>query len=150
MSTRTRRWRLSEVAHAQVGLAHQFDDIEQQYESDTLGMWLFLLTEIMFFSGMFAGYLIYRLQYFPAFAAASHTLDVKLGAINTAVLIGSSLTVVLAVHAAQSGWRNQLLLYLMLTLVLGGIFLGIKTIEYADKFHHHHVPGPSFHWEEPH
>ncbi|HVO80376.1 MAG TPA: cytochrome c oxidase subunit 3 family protein [Terriglobales bacterium] len=128
-------------------LRHHFADMEQQRDAASLGMWLFLSTEIMFFGGLFCAYLIYRYLHFNDFAAASQTLDIRLGAINTGVLILSSLTVALAVHAAQKGQRKPLVGYLLATLVLGLVFLGIKGVEYADKFEHHHVPGPSFHFE---
>ena len=82
-------------------LAHQFDDPEQQVEASTLGMWAFLATEILFFGGLFVAYIVYRLAYPQAFAAASHHLDIVLGTVNTGVLIGSSLTMVLAVYSAQ-------------------------------------------------
>src|SRR5262249_7145246 len=122
-------------------------DMEQQRNAASLGMWVFLATEIMFFGGMFCAYLIYRYWYFPEFAAASKSLDISLGAINTAVLICSSLTVVLAVHAAQLGKRRTLVTYLALTLVLGLTFLGIKAVEWNSKFEEHHIPGYSFHFE---
>jgi cytochrome c oxidase subunit 3 len=130
-------------------LRHHFADMEQQKNTASLGMWLFLVTEIMFFGGLFCAYLIYRLMHFNAFAAASQTLDIKLGAFNTAVLLVSSVTVVLAVRAAQDGKRNQLVIYLVLTVVLGLTFLGVKAIEYKEKFAHHHVPGPTFAFNEP-
>ncbi len=125
-------------------LRHHFADMEQQRDAASLGMWLFLVTEIMFFGGMFCAYLIYRLQHFNDFAAASQSLSIKLGATNTAVLIASSLTVVLAVHAARHGKRKLLVFYLLATIVLGCTFLGVKAVEYTDKFKEHHVPGPSF------
>ena len=84
-------------------LAHHFDSLEQQNEAATLGMWVFLVTEVLFFGGLFATYSVYRAWYPEAFAAASHELDITLGTINTAVLITSSLTMALAVHAAQLG-----------------------------------------------
>ncbi len=130
-------------------VAHHFDDAEQQHEASTLGMWLFLVTEIMFFGGLFTAYVVYRTAFADAFAHASHHLDITLGATNTAVLIGSSLTMALAVHAAQVGNKRGLQLFLFLTIVLGSIFLGIKAIEYAHKFHEGHVPGPFFLWEGP-
>src|SRR5437868_3280877 len=125
-------------------LRHHFSDMAQQRSAASLGMWLFLVTEIMFFGGMFCAYLIYRLKYFNDFALASRNLDIKLGAINTAVLIGSSLTVVLAVNAAQRGKRKALVFYLLTTIVLGCTFLGIKAVEYAEKFEKHEVPGATF------
>ena len=128
-------------------LAHQFDDSEQQFEASSLGMWVFLLTEVMFFGGLFVGYIVYRTAYPETWALASNTLDVVLGGLNTAVLIGSSLTMVLAVHSAQTGNRKLLVLFLVLTIVLGGVFLGVKSVEYTHKFEENHVPGPSFHFE---
>ena len=132
-------------AHAHdPALLHHFAEPQQQRDAASLGMWIFLATEVMFFGGLFCAYLIYRLKYFPEFAAASQSLNWRLGATNTAVLICSSLTVVFAVYAAQHGKRAMLLGNLTLTIVLGFGFLGIKAIEYADKFKEHHVPGPSF------
>jgi cytochrome c oxidase subunit 3 len=138
------------VSHAHhPALAHHFDDLAQQKEAATLGMWVFLVTEVLFFGGLFTAYLVYRSSYPEAFAAASHHLDVVLGTINTAVLIGSSLTMALAVHAAQLGERRTLMLFLLLTMALGAVFLGIKGVEYAHKFEEYHVPGPNFRFEEP-
>lgn len=131
-------------------LQHHFDTMEQQQEAGTLGMWLFLVTEILFFGGLFLAYTLYRVWYFDAFAAASRTLDLWLGGFNTAVLIGSSLTMALAVRAAQTNKRRATVNWLILTMILGAVFLGVKVIEYADKFEHHHVPGPNFLWESEH
>jgi cytochrome c oxidase subunit III len=131
-------------------LQHQFDTLEQQKESSTLGMWLFLVTEIMFFGGLFTAYVVYRSMYPGAFLLASNTLDVLWGGINTAVLICSSLTMALAIWAAQVNWRKGIVLFLIATIVLGGVFLGIKTVEYRDKFTHHHVPGPNFVFDTGH
>jgi cytochrome c oxidase subunit III len=128
-------------------LAHQFDTLEQQVEASTLGMWVFLVTEVLFFGGLFATYCVYRTFYPAAFAAASHELDVVLGTVNTVVLITSSLTMALAVHAAQLGERKPLLVFLALTMILGAVFLGIKGVEYYHKFVEHHVPGASFQFE---
>jgi cytochrome c oxidase subunit 3 len=128
-------------------LLHHFADSGQQRNAASLGMWIFLATEVMFFGGLFCAYLIYRLWYFGDFAAASQTLNYKLGATNTAVLICSSLTVVLAVYASQTGKRSLLLGSLVLTIVLGFAFLGIKAIEYTEKFEKHHVPGASFQFD---
>lgn len=130
--------------HSNPALLHHFDDADQQFEASTLGMWAFLITEIMFFGGLFLGYIIYRSLYPHAFAEASKLLDYRLGAINTAVLICSSLTMVLAVRAAQLGKRRSLITFLMLTMFLGLVFLGNKAFEYAHKFHEHLVPGPHF------
>jgi cytochrome c oxidase subunit 3 len=129
-------------------LAHHFDNLAQQSEAATLGMWVFLVTEVLFFGGLFATYAIYRAWYPAAFAAGSHTLDVTLGSINTVVLITSSLTMALGVHAAQTGERKRLMLFLAVTMILGTAFLGIKSVEYYHKFVEHHVPGPTFDFEE--
>lgn len=125
-------------------LLHHFEDADQQFEASTLGMWTFLITEIMFFGGLFLGYVVYRSLYPAAFAEASNLLDYRLGAINTAVLICSSLTMVLAVRAAQMGQRRQLVIFLVLTIILGSAFLVNKGFEYSHKFHEHLVPGPNF------
>jgi cytochrome c oxidase subunit 3 len=128
-------------------LRHHFVDMDQQKSAASFGMWLFLATEIMFFGGMFCAYLIYRYWYFGEFAAGSETLSIKLGAFNTAVLIASSLTVCMGVWAAQTGRRKQLTVYLLLTIVLGVVFLGVKGVEYKEKFEKHHVPGSSFQFQ---
>jgi len=138
-----------DTAVASQELRHHFADMEQQKNAASLGMWLFLVTEIMFFGGLFCAYLVYRTMHFNAFAAASQTLDIRLGAFNTAVLLISSLTVVLAVRAAHDGKRNQLVAYLVLTVLLGLTFLGVKAVEYTEKFENHHVPGATFHFDKP-
>jgi cytochrome c oxidase subunit 3 len=125
-------------------LAHHFENLSEQKETATLGMWVFIAQEIMFFGGLFASYAVYRFKYQEAFAIASHHLSVPLGAFNTAVLICSSLTMELAVHAAALGKRRQIVAFLLLTVVLGGVFLGVKAVEYKDKFDHHLVPGERF------
>jgi cytochrome c oxidase subunit 3 len=130
-------------------LAHHFESLWQQKDASSLGMWLFIAQEIMFFGGLFLAYSVYRNLYPHAFAEASSHLDWKLGALNTAVLIGSSLTMALAVHAAALGHNRAIALWLIATIVLGGVFLGVKVVEYGDKFEHHLVPGPHFHFEGP-
>jgi cytochrome c oxidase subunit 3 len=130
-------------------LAHQFDDPVQQHEASSLGMWAFLLTEIMFFGGLFVGYTVYRTAYPAGFIAGSQHLDVLLGTINTAVLISSSLTMALAVHAAQVGQRQLLTRFLLLTMLLGLVFLGIKGYEYWHKYHESLVPGIRFSYTGP-
>ncbi len=127
--------------HAEsTGLAHQFEDLTQQHDADTLGIWVFLVTEIMFFGGMFASYAVLRWVYYSAFEGGSHILDIRLGATNTAVLLASSLTMALSVRSAQAGNRRSLLLFLILTMILGGAFLGVKAYEYDQKFVEHVVP----------
>jgi cytochrome c oxidase subunit 3 len=140
---------VAEIAH-HPALAHQFENLEQQTEAATLGMWVFLVTEVLFFGGLFLTYAVYRALYPAAFAAASHELDVLLGGINTAVLITSSLTMALAVRAAQLDQRRLLMMFLVLTMVLGTVFLGIKAFEYYHKFTEHHVPGAAFQFEQEH
>ena len=135
------------VAHP-VGLKHHFDDPAQQMESSTLGMWVFLVTEIMFFGGMFGGYTVYRNLYPDAFASTSHFMNVTIGAINTGVLICSSFTMVLAVRAAQLGQKKAIIAFLVLTLILGCVFLGLKYVEYHEKWVDHHIPGPGFRYED--
>ena len=130
-------------------LQHQFDTMGQQKEAAVLGMWAFLLTEILFFGGLFMAYMLYRIWYHDAFVAASTSITLFWGALNTVVLIGSSLTMALAVRAAQTNKRKATVNWLILTMILGRVFLGVKVIEYADKFEHHHVPGANFVWAEP-
>ena len=134
--------------HSRV-LAHHFEDLEQQHNAATLGMWLFLATEVMFFGGLFTAYIVYRSLHPLAFAEVSRELDIVLGTLNTVVLICSSLTMALAVYGAQTGRRKMLILCLSLTLILGVAFLGIKFVEYSHKFRDHHVPGPSFSFPGP-
>jgi cytochrome c oxidase subunit 3 len=130
-------------AHPQY-LRHHFETVEQQREATQFGMWLFLLTEIMFFGGMFFAYLLYRNWYYPAFATASNQLSVPLGALNTAILIASGFFMALGVWAAEVRKRGILVLMLVLTTVFGLAFLGVKSIEYHEKWEHHHIPGNSF------
>jgi len=118
--------------------------MEQQREASTFGMWVFLLTEIMMFGGLFAAYLIYRIKYYDAFVAGSSSIDVTWGFINTLVLIGSSLTMALAVSAAQRAWRRGAQIFIVLTMILGSVFLGVKAIEYHQKYVEHHIPGGVF------
>ena len=132
-----------------VSLAHQFDDPLQQKTAATLGMWVFLATEVLFFGGMFLAYVVYRTMYPAAFAAASHAQNILLGGINTAVLLTSSCTMALAVHASQHGWRGRTLVCLGSTMLLGALFLAVKGVEYAEKFGEHLVPGIDFRYRGP-
>jgi cytochrome c oxidase subunit 3 len=118
--------------------------MEQQKDASTLGMWAFLLTEIMMFGGLFVAYLIYRLKYYPSFVAGSTSIDVTWGFINTLVLIGSSLTMALAVSAAQRGAQRALRGFIVATMFLGTVFLGVKAVEYHQKYTEHHIPGGVF------
>jgi cytochrome c oxidase subunit 3 len=137
------------MADKQSVVAPYFSNLEQQHEANTLGMWVFLVTEVMFFGGLFLAYATYHFAYPEAFAEASRELDLALSTINTFVLLFSSLTMALAVHAAQTDKKKALVTFLGLTILLGLIFLGIKAVEYAEKFQHHLVPGPNFIFEGP-
>ncbi len=136
-------------SHATPSLQHQFGSLGQQKEASTLGMWVFLVTEILFFGGLFLAYTIYRSQYARGFALASHHMDILLGTVNTAVLICSSLTMAMAVHSAAKGRRKPLMGYLVATMLLGAAFLGIKAVEYTEHIRHHLFPGPGFHYSGP-
>jgi cytochrome c oxidase subunit 3 len=131
-------------AGAAAAVAHQFDDAEQQREAATLGMWCFLATEVLFFGALFLGYTVYRYSYPAAFIEGSHHLLDWLGAVNTFVLLTSSLTMAMAVRAAQLPDRVRLVRFLLATIALGAAFLGIKLIEYGIEWHHGLVPG--LHW----
>jgi cytochrome c oxidase subunit 3 len=138
------------VIHAHVPeLRHHFETPAQQFDAATIGMWTFLVTEIMFFSGMFAAYAIYRSLYHDAFASTSRHMDLIAGAVNTAVLLCSSYTMVLAVRAAKLSQRIPATLALLGTMFLGLVFLAIKGYEYWHKWQEHLVPGFNFRYEEP-
>ena len=126
----------------------QFQTLDQQREAASLGMWVFLITEIMFFGGLFLAYTINRAIYAVAFAEASRELNVHMGGANTAVLILSSFTMAMGVWCSQTGRKKLLVVFLIATLALGGVFLGVKYFEYAEKFHHHLVPGYDFHFPD--
>jgi cytochrome c oxidase subunit 3 len=127
--------------HGHPALQHHFENMEQQREAGTLGMWIFLVTEIMFFGGMFLAYTLYRTLYPEAFASASNHLDITLGAVNTGVLILSSFTMAMAVYFTQTGKSRPQVLCLILTLILGLTFLGIKAVEYHQKYTDRLIPG---------
>jgi cytochrome c oxidase subunit III len=138
------------VPHSPVpGLQHHFDSMAQQKEASALGMWVFLVTELLFFGGLILAYTIYRWENTRAFAQASLHMDIALGTTNTAVLICSSLTMAMAVRSAATGRKKLLIGFLVATMLLGGAFLGIKAIEYTDHIHHHLFPGPGFHYPAP-
>ena len=124
-----------------LALRVQFDTEAQQKDASSLGMWIFLVTEIMFFGGMFAVYTIYRSWYPDVYAIASSSLNEIIGALNTGVLLLSSFTMVMAVRAAQLGQQRAIVMFLILTLLFGGIFLGVKAYEWNEKFEEHHIPG---------
>lgn len=123
---------------------HPIQSPEESLELNRLGIWVFLASEVMFFGGIFAVYIIYRYLYPQAFAEASKYLDITLGTINTAVLLTSSFTMALAVNAIQRGQRRLLILFLLLTIALGLVFLGIKGMEYIQKINESLFPGAMF------
>ena len=140
---------MSELAAEHVAhhphLAHHFETADQQHDAAKLGMWIFLVTEILLFSGLFVAYAAFRAMHPEVFVNASKLLDLSLGTLNTAILIGSSLTMALAVRSAQLSHERRLTLYLAVTLLLAGGFLVIKFIEYRHKFELGVLPGQYFH-----
>jgi len=130
-------------------LAPHFDTVEQQYVSAKFGMWIFLVTEVLLFSGLFCAYGIIRANHPEIFAYGAQFLDTNWGALNTVVLILSSFTMAFAVRCAQMGDKKSLVLFLSLTLMLSVDFMGIKFIEYRHKFHENLVAGPGF-GNDPH
>ncbi|MDM8532623.1 cytochrome c oxidase subunit 3 family protein [Anaerolineales bacterium HSG25] len=127
-------------------IRHQFDDLTQQHETYTLGMWAFVVQEIMFFSGMIMAYFVFRYKFFEAFVDASNHLNIYMSTFNTVVLLGSSFTMALAVRAAQLGQKDRLVQFMVATLLLGGVFLGVKGYEYNDKYQNNLIPGYNFEW----
>ncbi len=130
-------------------LHEQFEALGQQHEADTLGMWVFLGTEILFFGGLIASYLIYRALYAPAFHIGSGHIDIASGSAMTVILLASSFTMALSVHAAENRLRGRLMLCLALTLLLGFVFLGLKGYEYHHLYEERLIPGARFHFEGP-
>lgn len=121
-------------------LMHHFDDMEQQRESITIGMWTFLMTEIMMFTGLFFCYAFFRWRFYDAFMLGSQQLNITLGTGNTFVLLASSMTMAMAVHAAQVGNRKALVGWMVGTLIFGGAFLGIKAVEWTADYHEGLIP----------
>jgi cytochrome c oxidase subunit 3 len=138
------------AAHHHVALQHHFETLEQQKEASVLGMWIFIIQEVMFFGGLFAAYMIYRVWYPAAWSEGSAELDIVLGGINTVVLIGSSLTMAFAVRAAQTGEQKNTVRWLIVTMLLGLVFLVIKFFEYKHKWDLNHIPGANFQFEGAH
>ena len=119
--------------HGAAPLAHHFHSYEQQREASALGMWVFIAQEVLFFGGLFATYTVYRMLYPDAFSAGSHHLSWRVGFANTLVLIGSSLTMALGVYSAAVGKRKAVTGYILATILLGSVFLGVKYFEYGEK-----------------
>ena len=122
-------------------LQHHFNDMGQQFDATKIGMWLFLVTEVLLFGGLFVGYGIMRAKHPEAFMAAHHHLNRAMGAANTIVLLVSSFTMVMGVWAAQTSRKRLLILFLVLTLLCAGTFLGVKFFEYQHKFEEGLLPG---------
>lgn len=146
-------------AHGHDLVAHHFEDLAQQREANRLGLWVFLATEVLFFGVLLTAYWIFRTLYPTAFHAASSHLNLVLGTLNTAILLGSSLAVALAVHAAtelsdkhgataKRAKRRQVIALLLTTTLLGVIFLAIKGYEYYVDYEEGLIPGFNFRWEE--
>ncbi|HWR14316.1 MAG TPA: cytochrome c oxidase subunit 3 family protein [Terriglobales bacterium] len=131
---------------AQQALRHHFATMQQQRDSATLGMWIFLVTEILFFGGLFTAYLVYRTMHYPAWEMGSEHMSFVLGTTNTVILLTSSLTVALGVHAAQVGKPKVTAILLLITILMGFGFLGIKGMEYHEHYVHGLVPGPFWHF----
>lgn len=127
--------------------AEQFDDPEQEHEASTLGMWVFLGTEVLFFGVLFASYAVLRFNYPEAFAEASRHANIFLGTVNTAILLTSSLTMALAIRSAQLSKHKLTAGFLLLTILLGILFLGIKGVEYYGEYEKQLVPGLNFVYE---
>jgi cytochrome c oxidase subunit 3 len=139
----------SSHAVAQHGLRHHFADMEQQRASATLGMWVFLITEIMFFGGLFLAYLVYRSAHQQAFSIGSEHMEFWLGTINTVILLCSSLLVALSVHAVQVGNTKLCAILLLIAALCGVGFLGVKGVEYYNHFEEGSVPGAYWHMDVP-
>ena len=127
-------------------LSHQFEDIDQQNESYIVGMWTFLVTEVMFFGALFLAYSVYRVLYFSAYLDAHRFLDIRWGTLNTFILLSSSLAMALAVHAHQVNNKKTLIGLLSFVMFCSFAFLGVKTIEYGNKFREGLFPGPHFNY----
>ena len=132
-------------AIAQQGLRHHFADMEQQRASANLGMWVFLVTEIMFFGGLFCAYLVYRSAHLRAFEIGSEHMEFWFGTINTVILLCSSLMVALGVNAIQLGRRKVCALLFTAAAVCGLAFLGLKGVEYYNHYQEGSVPGQYWH-----
>ncbi|MGE3818028.1 MAG: cytochrome c oxidase subunit 3 [Isosphaeraceae bacterium] len=132
-------------AHAHhPNLQHHFEDLEQQRDASNLGMWTFLGTEVMFFAGVIGAYLVYRFTSPDVWAACSGHLNMPLATLNTVVLLTSSLTMALAVHAGELGVKRDQIRYLIATMVLGSLFLVFKGYEYYEEYEAGLIPGANF------
>jgi cytochrome c oxidase subunit 3 len=125
-------------------LAHHFDTPQQQFDAGKLGIWLFLLTEVLFFAGLFCAYTVYRSMHPEVFVYAHYFLDTKLGALNTCVLLISSLTAAWAVRNAQLAEKGKLILNIVITIACAFTFMCVKYVEYSHKYHDGLLPGHNF------
>lgn len=132
------------MAELPAPVTHQYHDADQRQQSNLLGMWTFLATEVLFFGGLFAVYMVYRAIYPEGFAEAGRHLDVLLGTVNTVILLTSSLTVALAVHSAQAGRNRAMVGFLVVTVILAVAFLGVKAYEYYHEYEVGLIPGLNF------
>jgi cytochrome c oxidase subunit III len=130
-------------------LREQFATPEQQRETAAIGMWIFLITEVMLFGGLFMAYTVYRLSNPQAFDVGSAHMELTLGAVNTAVLICSSFTMALAVHSSEVGNTRLLAIFLLATMIIGAVFLGIKFTEYYLHYLDHKAPHFWFEFHGP-
>lgn len=134
---------------AELIVREQFRTPEQQRETSSIGMWIFLATEIMLFGGLFSSFTVYRTMYPQAFIEGSADMNIVLGSINTVVLICSSFTMALAIHSIAIGSQKKLAIFLIATMFLGAVFLAIKFTEYYQHYEHHKVPAYWFEWAGP-
>jgi cytochrome c oxidase subunit III len=125
-------------------LQHHFVTSEQQFDASKMGMWLFLITEILLFSGMFVTYTVYRAWYPEVFEHSAELLDWRLGGLNTIVLLASSFTVALGIHFIQVGNRKGLVINIILTIFFAAVFMTVKYFEYTGKWAHGVFPGAAF------
>jgi cytochrome c oxidase subunit 3 len=139
----------TDATHAEhpAHLQHHFVSLDQQFDASKMGMWLFLVTEILLFSGMFVAYAVFRIWHPEVFAYSAELLDWRLGGLNTIVLLASSFTVAMGVHYAQTDKKRALVISLVLTIFFAAVFMVVKYFEYTGKFAHGVFPGASF---DPH
>jgi cytochrome c oxidase subunit III len=130
-------------------LRHQFASEFQQRDTAVVGMWIFLATEILFFGGLFCSYTVYRVLYPHAFVTGSNLMELTMGSINTAVLLCSSFTMALAVYSAAKGKNKGVVWFLLATIFIGWVFLGIKFAEYYHHYQDHKIPGVWFTFDGP-
>jgi cytochrome c oxidase subunit 3 len=136
------------LANHGLALRHQFDDVAQQKDVSTLGMWIFLATEVLFFGGMFCCYTVYRAAYPAAFGHASNHLDLMMGAVSTAILICSSYFMACAVNSAATGKRGALVGFLALTILFAVAFLVVEMSEWHGLYQEGLMPGFNFTYKD--